>query len=54
MTVKMLIDELNKIEDKNRRVVLKDILRYPFNMANVKGIEGTAFGSTVYIVAEQM
>lgn len=53
MTVKQLIDKLNEIEDKNRKVAVMGILRYPFNQANIKEVtKKNDFGNTVWINIE--
>jgi hypothetical protein len=53
MTVQMLINELNKIEDKNRKVVLSNILHSDHALANISHIEGSSFGKVVYLVADR-
>lgn len=52
MTVKQLIDKLNVIEDKNRKVVLYNLLNRSFMHANIKNVQISNFASTVYIEAE--
>ena len=50
MTVQELIDELQKVEDKNKRVA---IAVYKLGINEIKGIDKEGFDATVYIDGEK-